>query len=96
MLQRGEGDFEINVLKQRLELHLCTLIALHVHEYFLDKNTVQYVAGVIWAYVYANAEIRLKRLLVRGRPLIAFIADSSAINCGFMQPVSCVQARDWS
>lgn len=68
MLQRGEGDLEIEVLKQGLEVHLCTLVCavcariiLHVllpAKKKKEKKIVQCVVGVICAYVYTSAKMR--------------------------------------
>lgn len=51
------------------------------------------IAGIISAYVYASRGIRtwegsFKMSSGKKLPLITFVADSLALNCGFRQPVN--------
>lgn len=59
--------------------------------YWLQKKIK--IAGIISAYVYASRGIRtwegsFKMSSGKKLPLITFVADSLALNCGFRQPVN--------
>lgn len=91
-----------NVGREILEIEGLQTGALRAFVYFVRTyntactpaskiNYMQYVAGLTFAYVYVNAEMRSWqggfKIPVKSYPSLTVIADSLALNCGFRQGV---------